>query len=56
MPNRISIGELGDLKIEELRRELSFSRAGAIRPTAGGSACERLLDEDYTVRSVCRDR
>lgn len=45
MPNRISISELGDLKIEELRRELSFIRAGQIRPTAGGSACKKQLVE-----------
>lgn len=45
MPNRISSSELGDLKIEELGRDLSFIRAGQIRPTAGGSACEKLLDE-----------
>jgi hypothetical protein len=45
VPNRISSSELGDLKIEELGRDLSFTRAGQIRPTAGGSACERLLDE-----------
>ena len=45
VPNRISTSELGDLKIEELRRELSFIRAGQIRLTAGGGACEGPLDE-----------
>jgi hypothetical protein len=45
LPNRISTTELGDLKIEELRRELRFVRAGQIRLTAGGGACEGPLDE-----------
>ncbi|MEP7309160.1 MAG: hypothetical protein ABJA98_26960 [Acidobacteriota bacterium] len=45
MPNRISSSELADLKIEELARGLSFFRAGCLRPTAGGSDCEKLLDE-----------
>ena len=45
MPNRISSAELEDLKIQELGRALRFTRAGQIRPTAGGSACEQLLDE-----------
>lgn len=45
MPNRISTTELEDLKIEELRRELRFIRAGQIRLTAGGGACEGPLDE-----------
>ena len=45
MPNRISASELADLKVAELGRDLSFVCAGHIGPTAGGNACEGLLDE-----------
>jgi hypothetical protein len=45
VPNRISSGELGDLKIEELNRALVFVHAGQIRPIAGGSACKGHLVE-----------
>jgi hypothetical protein len=45
MPNRVSIAELEDLRIDELGRRLRFIRAGHIHLTNAGGACEALLDE-----------
>ncbi|MCL4195078.1 MAG: hypothetical protein KJZ87_25280 [Thermoguttaceae bacterium] len=45
MPNRISIAELEDLRIDELGRRLRFIHAGLIRLTSGNGVCEVVLEE-----------
>lgn len=45
MPNRVSIAELEDLRIDELGRRLRFIHAGLIRLTGGSGICEAVLEE-----------
>jgi hypothetical protein len=48
VPNTISPQELEDLHLLQLRRRLSFKRAGWIRPLGAGGACEAPVDDVTT--------
>ena len=45
MPNRISVAELEDMRIDALGRGLKFVRAGQICLTPSGASCAAVLDQ-----------